>query len=87
VDSSGEIIIKVVNVQDKEEPMEISLQGVQDVDRAGTAWVLTGELADVNTVANPKKVAPKEVAINTAAPTFGHRFPAHSITVIRLKAR
>jgi hypothetical protein len=49
--------------------------------------VLTGGLGDVNTVAEPRKVAPKALAIGNAAPTFAHELPAHSVTVLRLKAR
>ena len=49
--------------------------------------MLTGALGDINTVAEPMKIAPKPLAIRDAGPAFSHELPAHSVSVIRLKTR
>jgi alpha-N-arabinofuranosidase len=53
----------------------------------GTALVLTSDTArDENSFAAPAKVAPRESRVQGSASDFRHTFPAHSVTVLRLKA-
>jgi alpha-L-arabinofuranosidase len=63
------------------------VKGVATVRKDASGEMLTGADADVNTVADPMKVAPRPVTITNAAPTFAHELPARSVTVIRLKTR
>jgi alpha-L-arabinofuranosidase len=86
-DASGDVILKLVNVQATAQPLKIELQGVRTIRKDATGEVLTGGLTDINTVAEPRKVTPKAITIGNAAPTFTHDLPAHSVTVLRLKTR
>jgi alpha-L-arabinofuranosidase len=85
--SSGDVILKLVNVQAASQPLRIDLQGVKTIRSDATGEVLTGEPAAINTVAEPRKVTPRAIAISNAAPAFVHDLPAHSVTVIRLRTR
>lgn len=79
------VFVKVVNAGDTPVDTAINVRGVGGVQPNGTAFVLTGELGDVNTVTEPRKVAPNEETIVNASTSFQHTFPAHSFTILRLK--
>lgn len=84
---TGDVILKVVNTAADSQPLQIDLRGVPTVGRTATGQVLAGQPQDVNTIDAPEKVAPKLVIIKNAGKTFTHEFPAHSVSVIRLKTR
>ena len=81
------MILKLVNIQAKAQPLRIELQGVKTIKSNAAGEMITGELGATNTVAEPRKVVPKPVAISNAGPSFPHELPAHSVSVIRLKTR
>jgi alpha-L-arabinofuranosidase len=84
---TGEIILKAVNVSELGYETEIRFDGVKSVRSAGQATVLTSpDPADENSIAQPLKVAPVQQVIQNAATNFRHIFPAHSVTVLRVKA-
>jgi alpha-N-arabinofuranosidase len=85
--ASGDIILKLVNVQAAAQALRIDLQGVSSVKKDAAGEMLTGELTAVNTVAEPKKVVPKPITIANAGTSFMHELPAHSVSMIRLKTR
>jgi len=86
-DSSGDVILKLVNVQAAPQPVRIDLRGVGTIRSQAAGEVLTGDLTAINTVAEPRKVTPRAIAISNAAPAFTHDLPAHSVSVIRLRTR
>jgi alpha-L-arabinofuranosidase len=77
------ILLKIANKSDTAEAVDITLKGVDKVDPTGRSITLTGALADENTLANPTKVIPS-VGTFSARPNFSYRFPAYSITVLRI---
>ena len=84
---SGEIIVKTVNVSNWDYDTAIRLEGVRGVQPTGLATILTSASpADENSVEQPTKVAPVKEPIQGAAASFRHTFPAHSLTVLRVKA-
>ncbi len=85
--ATGDIILKLVNVQAAPQTLKIDLQGVQRIAKEAKGEVLTAELAGMNSVAEPTKVAPNPITITDAGTSFTHEFPAHSVTVLRLKTR
>jgi alpha-L-arabinofuranosidase len=87
VDATGEVILKVVNAGESVQRIAIDLRGVREVAREAAIEVLSGNPGDVNSVAEPTKVAPKPSTITGAAASFVHEFPAHSVSVMRLKTR
>ena len=87
VNATGEVILKAVNTSDRDIDGAIQLRGVAGVSPEGKATVLTSASPqDQNTISDPTKVLPVEESI-TAAASFHHQFPAHSVTVLRLSAR
>ncbi len=66
--------------------MQIHLDGVSLVVSEATTTVLSGDLSDVNTVGQADKLKPVETKITVPGKTFSHEFPAHSFTVLRVKA-
>ncbi|HEY2384986.1 MAG TPA: alpha-L-arabinofuranosidase C-terminal domain-containing protein, partial [Terriglobia bacterium] len=84
---SGDVILKLVNIQETPQPLQIDLQGVSTIKKDAAGEMITGTLADVNTVAEPMKVVPKPITIKNAGTSFAHELPAHSVSVIRLKTR
>jgi alpha-N-arabinofuranosidase len=85
--SSGDVILKLVNIQVAPQPLQINLEGVQKIKKDATGEVLTGELGAVNTIAEPAKVFPRPITISHAGTRFEYELPAHSVSVIRLKTR
>jgi alpha-L-arabinofuranosidase len=86
-DTSGDVILKLVNIQATAQPLRIELQGVKTIRSNAAGEMLIGELGAINTVAEPRKVVPKPVTISNAGASFLHELPAHSVSVIRLKTR
>jgi alpha-N-arabinofuranosidase len=86
-DTSGDVILKIVNPQTTAETVELDIKGVKSVDKSATLTVLTGAANAVNTVAKPENVAAKTSTITDAGTTFTHEFPPLSASVIRLKAQ
>jgi alpha-N-arabinofuranosidase len=85
--ASGDVILKLVNIQERAQPLQIDLRGVGTVRKDAAGEMITGALGDVNTVAEPMKVVPKPFTIKDAGSSFAHELPAHSVSVIRLKTR
>jgi alpha-N-arabinofuranosidase len=86
-EGSGDIILKIVNVQSEPQQLNIDLKGVQSVEPKANGQVLTAELGAMNSISEPTKVAPKPFTITSAGPRFGHELPGHSVSVIRLKTK
>jgi alpha-L-arabinofuranosidase len=85
--ATDDVILKLVNVQASPQSLDIDLQGVSKIARKATGEVLAGQAGDMNSIAEPVKVAPKPVAITNAGARFSHELPALSVTVLRLKTR
>jgi alpha-N-arabinofuranosidase len=85
-DASGDVIVKFVNTRSAPEQVKINLQGISTVT-GGSTEVLMGQENDVNSIDDPMKVAPKQMTLSNAAPSFTHEFPAFSVTVLRIKTK
>jgi len=85
--STGDIILKVVNTSPSIQQIQVDLQGAKGVAKTAVAQTLTGDPGDVNSVDAPEKVAPQTTTLTGVGRTFVHEFPAHSVTVLRVRAR
>jgi alpha-L-arabinofuranosidase len=86
--SSGEIILKVVNAAGTATVAEVSLKGASSVSSRAQAIVLAGISRDaVNTIDHPDLIVPAETVVKNASPHFRHSFPANSVTVLRIAAK
>ena len=79
----NDILLKVANKTDKPEEVKITLKGADKVNPVGHSATLTGSPADENSLANPTKVVPVKGTF-TAGGVFKYRFPAYSVTVLRI---
>ncbi|HEY1719057.1 MAG TPA: alpha-L-arabinofuranosidase C-terminal domain-containing protein [Verrucomicrobiae bacterium] len=86
-DKAGEIILKVVNPEANAESTEIKLDGASKIEPEGEAITLAGDLNGVNSMDDPEKISPVESKFENAAANFTYTFPAHSMTVLRIKAQ
>jgi alpha-L-arabinofuranosidase len=87
-EKSGEIILKVVNPGEAAGETRIELAGVASVASEVNVITLAGaSVGAVNSLDHPLAVAPVESTLNVARPRFDHRFPQHSMTVLRIKTR
>lgn len=84
--AAGTVIVKVLNYGGDPVDMAINLHGVSRVDPNGTAIVLAGAPGDVNSVEEPRKVAPRRETITNAGTSFHRTFAPHSLTILRLKS-
>jgi alpha-N-arabinofuranosidase len=87
-EKSREIILKVVNASPNTVSAQLTLAGMRRVKANGKAFVLSGpSLEAVNTLEQPRQVAPQESSLTGVAPSFQHDFPPESLTVIRISAK
>jgi alpha-N-arabinofuranosidase len=83
---AGELILKVVNAKPKAISAKINLKGVKRIGPGSETIFAGANLDDVNSFAEPKKVAPKIRAFKTPSPIFKHTFRGNSLTVLRIRA-
>ena len=79
----NDVLLKVANKSDTPEAVNITLSGAGRIDPAGHSMTLTGAPEDENSLANPTKVVPSTGAF-AAGTNFQYRFPAYSVTVLRI---
>jgi len=83
--ASGDVILKVVNADAEAHAAQIDLSGLDGKVKSATATVLTSPNEDdENTLDEPTKVVPATCPVSAAA-AFSHEFPAHSVTVLKVK--
>lgn len=85
-DRTGDVLLKVVNVSSSSEPLDVDLSGMKHAVGA-TGEVLSGDPAAQNTITAPSTVIPHAISIPGNRPGFRFSFPAHSVTVLRVKER
>lgn len=84
--STGETIVKVVNVQKEIVGATIALADLQKSSLTVEVYEMSGHaLEDENTFASPERVLPKQKAFHTEDCKFDYDFPKHSITVFRVR--
>ena len=85
---TGDLILKVVNVNPKPLETEIKIEGATNLTGKGTAVVLTSEdSTDENSWDNPTKVSPTTALVTFSGTTWRRSFPGNSFTVLRLKTK
>lgn len=82
-EKGNKVVIKLVNVAEREQPVRIQLNGVS-VAPAGTVTVLSGGFTDENSFASPTKVAPVTEKLSASSSDFVFTAKAGSVSVIEL---
>lgn len=86
--TTGNIILKVVNVQEKSVPAKILLKDWKKEGIEGKRYELSGYLlSDENSFAEPTFISPKEYSFHTRNNFFSHEFPEQSVTVFRFDSK
>jgi alpha-L-arabinofuranosidase len=83
-ETTGDVILKVVNGYDSPANLTLHLAGIGSVNGAAKAWVLTGEPLAENSLDAPDHVAPTMSSIDVGDGSFSHTFPKHSLTILRV---
>jgi len=78
-----DVLLKVANKSNVSETVNINLEGAGKADPAGRSMTMTGAPEDENSLANPTKIIPSAGTF-AAGLNFTYRFPAYSITVLRI---
>jgi alpha-L-arabinofuranosidase len=82
--STGDVIVKVVNVQERPVTVQIELENMEKESITGSIFEMSGyELSDENSFETPNKIVPKQKEITISRNTLDYQFPKESITVMR----
>jgi len=85
-DYSGDLIVKVVNVNPSPLETRLDLVGTSALTGKGAAIVLTGASGlDENSLAEPAKVSPGTEPLSFTGAGLTRSFPGNSLTILRLK--
>ncbi|MEV6300099.1 alpha-L-arabinofuranosidase C-terminal domain-containing protein [Actinoplanes sp. NPDC051861] len=82
---SGELIVKVVNAQDKAAVTRVDL-GRRKVSRSARMTVITGDPGEQNT-RSAEPILPVTSTVSGIDSAFTREFPANSVTFLRIKTR
>lgn len=85
-DDAGDLSLLVIN-QDRASDVRAAIRTEGfDEERNATAWTLNGPgYLAYNSVRKPNEVAIEETALTSVREGFRYKFPAHSVTVIKLR--
>lgn len=83
---SGALYLKVVNALPGSQSIDIDLQGA-NLQPDGTWTYLTGYLKDMNSIAEPLKVAPITRKLTGLGSKFQQRVPGYSVNVFKLQTK
>ncbi len=84
---TGDVIVKVVNASNDAEQTDLHLDGAANPGAAAPACVLTsGSGEDENSLDHPDRVACVNQSLVVKDSAIQHSFPAHSLTIIRVKS-
>jgi len=84
--TAGEIVVKGVNPHNAPVTLALSLAGADVRTQKARRITLTGRPDDVNTMEEPYTIAPKEDTFDVPGAASHVTLPAHSLTIIRIKA-
>lgn len=82
--ATGDVIIKVVNVQEEAVTAQIVLEGVELEALRGSIFEMSGyDMDDENSFEAPELISPKQKDFSAKGNIFEYEFPKQSITVFR----
>ena len=81
-DDDEHVYVKIVNFDDRAEPVEISLDC--SVEEDYTVGLLTGEATDENSIDNPENVHDVTIQFSGASRTFTYEAPPLSVNILKL---
>jgi len=85
-ETSGEVIVKLVNPTASAVDATINLNGVEKVQSEGELIILSGQRNDQNSLTNPDQVKPATKPIKVGK-SFKHTLPPMSLQLVRVKTQ
>jgi alpha-L-arabinofuranosidase len=82
----GDVILKVVNVGADVQHLQVDLRGVRRAGSTLRAEVMSADPSSTNSIDDPDRVTPAVSTGHVDAPSFPYEFPAHSVSVLRVRA-
>ncbi len=87
-EATGDVVLKAINLSSEPVSAAMNITGASVIGSQGQLTVLTSpNLSDNNSLEKPTAVHPVMTEITVTGPKFTQQFPAHSLTVLRVKAR
>lgn len=87
-DTTGMVYLKIVNTINKNQAVQVVLDGVANILPEGTSVTIKGDHAgDTNSITDPEKIIPVTAVFKTANKHFTYTVPALSITVLQLQIK
>jgi len=83
----GVIFVKLVNPESVPQSLPIKIKGVTALDPKAKMITLTGKPEELNSIAEPQKVAPVTTTLEDVKSGFTCTLPPHSISVLELKTK
>ena len=83
--ASNEIVLKIVNTDDREQKRNIVIDGAANLNSAAKLTVLKADLDDLNSIAEPVKIKPVDQPISLNGKTVSLTLAPYSVNVIRIK--
>ena len=85
VQSTGQIIVKAVNVNNSTISTTFNVNGVASIASSATVIQLSGSANATNSFTSPTNVFPSTNTINNAGTNFTVTLPAHSLSIFKLQ--
>lgn len=84
---TGTIFLKAVNPGESPETVKVAIQGVDSLAGKASVTTLSGNLDDLNSIGQPRKIVPATATLQGLKPAFNYTLPARSVVVFRLRGR
>ncbi len=85
---SGTLFLKIVNVSDTTQSVNIEIKSDKTILPEGEEIVLTSDkVTDTNSITDPKKIVPVSGVAKGLGKHFTYSFKPHSVTVLRMGAK
>jgi alpha-N-arabinofuranosidase len=86
-EKTKEIIVKIVNASDKQQPVNMVFEGVKKLEAKGKITILkSDDLQKVNSLDKPAEIAPKEEVVQAKGKKINVSLAPYSLSVLRIKA-
>ena len=84
---TGDIILKIVNIDEKPHDIRIELKGIENLQsKAEGVYITSQSRSDVNTLEEPTKVSEKTFVLEDVSSDFTYHISAQSFVVLRFPA-
>ncbi|MBA0884963.1 alpha-L-arabinofuranosidase C-terminal domain-containing protein [Flavobacterium undicola] len=85
--NTKEVIVKLVNTKSDTQSVEVDLNGDKLASKGTLVTLVSANLDDENSFANPKKISPTEKEFKLNGKKAQLTLPAYSVTVLKLKMK